>query len=94
MPCGETLAKVEKSHGSCAWWWRSIAAVRYRLTNHRIAFENNDIFFTTIQSPKKSLIPFVQVYMDGTTTMSTHERKASLREFYGNLLAVLAISAH
>ncbi|KAL3681216.1 hypothetical protein R1sor_024172 [Riccia sorocarpa] len=23
-----------------------------------------------------------QVYMDGTTTMSTHERKASLREFY------------
>ncbi len=32
--------------------------------------------------------------MDGTTTMSTHERKASLREFYGNLLAVLTISAH
>ncbi|KAH9547286.1 hypothetical protein CY35_11G027200 [Sphagnum magellanicum] len=24
-----------------------------------------------------------KVYMDGTTTMSTHERKASLREFYG-----------
>ncbi len=43
---------------------------------------------------KKSLIPFVQVYMDGTTTMSIHERKASLREFYGNLLAVLTISAH
>jgi hypothetical protein len=26
--------------------------------------------------------------------MSTHERKASLREFYGNLLAILTISAH
>jgi len=25
----------------------------------------------------------VQVYADGTTTMSTHERKASIREFYG-----------
>ena len=25
----------------------------------------------------------VQVYVDGTTTMSTHERKASIREFYG-----------
>jgi hypothetical protein len=36
------LAKVEESHGSCAWWWRSIAAVRYRLTNHRIAFEDQE----------------------------------------------------
>jgi len=26
---------------------------------------------------------FVQVYVDGSTTMSTHERKASIREFYG-----------
>jgi hypothetical protein len=25
----------------------------------------------------------VQVYADGTTTMCTHERKASIREFYG-----------
>jgi len=25
----------------------------------------------------------LQVYVDGTTTMSTHERKASIREFYG-----------
>lgn len=25
----------------------------------------------------------IQVYADGTTTMSTHERKASIREFYG-----------
>jgi hypothetical protein len=25
----------------------------------------------------------VQVYVDGSTTMSTHERKASVREFYG-----------
>ncbi|XP_040955715.1 E3 ubiquitin-protein ligase AIRP2 isoform X5 [Gossypium hirsutum] len=24
-----------------------------------------------------------KVYVDGTTTMSTHERKASIREFYG-----------
>ncbi|XLS90240.1 hypothetical protein HN51_066248 [Arachis hypogaea] len=24
----------------------------------------------------------VQIYVDGTTTMSTHERKASIREFY------------
>ena len=28
----------------------------------------------------------VQVYVDGTTTMSTHERKASIREFYGKFL--------
>jgi len=28
----------------------------------------------------------VQVYADGTTTMSTHERKASIREFYGIVL--------
>jgi hypothetical protein len=27
----------------------------------------------------------VQVYVDGTTTMSTHERKASIREFYGKI---------
>lgn len=27
---------------------------------------------------------WIQVYLDGTTTMSTHERKASLREFYSN----------
>jgi hypothetical protein len=25
----------------------------------------------------------MQVYMDGTTTMSTYERKASFHEFYG-----------
>jgi hypothetical protein len=27
----------------------------------------------------------LQVYVDGTTTMSTHERKASIREFYGKI---------
>lgn len=97
LPCGETLAKVEESHGSCAWWWRSIAAVIHRLTNPRIAFEGQEqwhFFHHNSITKKKSLIPFVQVYMDGTTTMSTHERKASLREFYGNLLAILTISAH
>jgi hypothetical protein len=26
-----------------------------------------------------------KVYVDGTTTMSTHERKASIKEFYGNV---------
>ncbi|KAF8411166.1 hypothetical protein HHK36_003709 [Tetracentron sinense] len=31
----------------------------------------------------------LQVYADGTTTMSTHERKASIREFYGKLLGVI-----
>lgn len=29
-----------------------------------------------------------QVYADGTTTMSTHERKASIREFYGKYIDV------
>lgn len=28
----------------------------------------------------------LQVYVDGTTTMSTHERKASIRDFYGKFL--------
>ncbi|XP_047318801.1 E3 ubiquitin-protein ligase AIRP2-like [Impatiens glandulifera] len=27
-------------------------------------------------------LKFFQVYVDGTTTMSVHERKASIREFY------------
>jgi hypothetical protein len=31
-----------------------------------------------------SIYLMLQVYVDGTTTMSTHERKASIREFYGN----------
>lgn len=30
----------------------------------------------------------LQVYADGTTTMSTHERKASIREFYGMIQKV------
>lgn len=29
------------------------------------------------------LVAILQVYVDGTTTMSTHERKASIKEFYG-----------
>lgn len=29
------------------------------------------------------ILETLQVYVDGTTTMSTHERKASIREFYG-----------
>ena len=31
----------------------------------------------------------LQVYVDGTTTMSTHERKASIREFYGSIRVFL-----
>ncbi|TYI68181.1 hypothetical protein E1A91_D08G071800v1 [Gossypium mustelinum] len=30
-----------------------------------------------------------KVYVDGTTTMSTHERKASIREFYGMMKMIL-----
>ena len=30
----------------------------------------------------------LQVYVDGTATMSTQERKASIREFYGNVLSL------
>lgn len=29
--------------------------------------------------------------MDGTTTMSTHERKASIREFYGKFLLLKVV---
>lgn len=28
---------------------------------------------------------YVQVYADGDSSVSTYERRASLREFYGNL---------
>lgn len=30
----------------------------------------------------------VQVHVDGSTTMSTHERKASIKEFYGTFIAL------
>jgi hypothetical protein len=32
---------------------------------------------------KEGVTLMMQVYMDGTTTMSTYERKASFHEFYG-----------
>lgn len=35
----------------------------------------------------------LQVYVDGTTTMSTHERKASIREFYGIFLSLIFLGA-
>lgn len=35
----------------------------------------------------------MQVYVDGTTTMSTHERKASIREFYGKYIASLELAS-
>jgi len=38
-------------------------------------------------SLKTCLFPIPQVYVDGTTTMTTHERKASIREFYGKFLS-------
>ncbi|KAK3431541.1 hypothetical protein EUGRSUZ_E03345 [Eucalyptus grandis] len=34
-----------------------------------------------------------KVYVDGTTTMSTHERKASIREFYGNQILTAFIQS-
>ncbi|KAF8409286.1 hypothetical protein HHK36_005360 [Tetracentron sinense] len=35
-----------------------------------------------------------KVYADGTTTMSTQERKASIREFYGKLLVLFVCSCN
>jgi hypothetical protein len=35
-------------------------------------------------------ILFIQVYADGDSSVSTYERRASLREFYGNLCLIWA----
>ncbi|XP_040955706.1 E3 ubiquitin-protein ligase AIRP2 isoform X1 [Gossypium hirsutum] len=32
-----------------------------------------------------------KVYVDGTTTMSTHERKASIREFYAGMMKMILL---
>jgi hypothetical protein len=68
-----------------------IAAVTYELTNLGTDFQGQE--HCVFHHKKKRLIPFVQNYMDGTTTMSMHKRKASFLEFYG-LFAVLTSSAH
>jgi len=83
--------KVGESHGASAWWYGLIAAVTYKLTNLATDFQGQE--HCVFHHKKKRLIPFAQIYMDGTTTMSMHKRKASLLEFYG-LFAVLTSSAH
>lgn len=55
---------------ACTFWWLLFVWVRF-------------------QSWMSVIIAFcllLQVYVDGTTTMSTHERKASIRDFYGKFL--------
>ncbi|KAL5198102.1 hypothetical protein ABZP36_001614 [Zizania latifolia] len=65
------MAPVNK-YSSC--WWPKLSSLALQFTDCSLAGALGLL---------RILIYKVKVYADGTTTMSTHERKASIRNFYG-----------
>lgn len=52
---------------------------------------DSDVGNLLYDDSQQMILRTLQVYVDGTTTMSVHERKASIREFYGTFTYFLSI---